>query len=188
MLELLASEYRILAQDILALTLCLLALIWGGGPERAVAATWLIVFELANWIHEWVLGLGIRLTDVDVFLAAMDAIAGVLWITIALYANRNYTLWIAGMQLLAMTAHLARGLVEAVSPIAYLVMVVAPGWFQLVLLGVGLTRHVLRKRKYGPYRDWRIVPNWHLNSGEGRDRNRLVALLGHDFFAEEDRS
>ena len=54
-----------------------------------------------------------------------------------------------------MAAHLARGFAEAVSPIAYVVMVVVPGWLQLVLFSIGLTRHIFRKRNYGPYRDWR---------------------------------
>lgn len=167
MLELLASEYRILAQDILAFTLCISAFIWGGGPERAVAATWLVVFEIAGRVYRLVADTGFKLTDVDLFLATTDGIAGIIWIVVALYANRNYTLWIAGMQVLAMTAHLARGLAETISPIAYITMVVAPGWFQLIFLAIGLIRHISRKRRFGEYRDWRLVMP-----------PRLVPLLG----------
>ncbi len=167
MLELLASEYRAITQDILAWSICSAALLWGGGPERAVAVTWLVLFEVTGWIYNLVLGAGVLLTDVDYFLATIDVLAAAIWITIALYANRNYTLWIAGMQVLAMTAHLARGLAETISPIAYITMVVAPGWFQLIFLAIGLIRHISRKRRFGEYRDWRLVMP-----------PRLVSLLG----------
>lgn len=159
MLQILASENRIIAQDALAFILCLAALFWGGGPERAVAATWFFIFEIAGRAYRAIWGASIQLVGVDYFLASSDILAGIIWILIALYANRTYVLWIAGLQMLAIMAHLARGLAESISPIGYGVMVVAPGWFQLFLLAGGLIGHVRRKRKYGPYRDWRIVSN-----------------------------
>ncbi len=170
MLELFASEYRAVLQDVLALFVITSALIWGSAPERAVALVWLIFCELAIWANGFIDTDGYQLNNVDIFLATMDILAGVCWIGIALYANRNYPLWIAGMQVLAMTAHLARGLAETISPVAYITMVVAPGWFQLFFLAIGLSRHVLRKKKYGSYRDWRVTnrqpwtPNGDLSS------------------------
>ena len=154
MLELLASEYRLVAQNILAFSLIICAFLWGGGPERAVAATWLIVFEILGRVRRAIVE-DLQLIDVDAYLAAADLVAGACWITIALYANRNYTLWIAGLQILAMLAHIARGVAETISPVGYLTMVVAPGWFQLFFLGGGLIFHVRRVRRYGAYRDWR---------------------------------
>jgi len=157
LIELLASEYRTLLQVYLSWGLILAAFIWGGGPERAVAAVWLICFKFMGWFRDQFFGEGIQVVNVDLYWALSDVLAGLIWVTVALYANRNYTLWIAGLQLLAMSAHIAKALAEAVSPIGYVVMVVAPGWFQLFLLAAGLIRHVQRKRKYGPYRDWRIT-------------------------------
>jgi len=186
MLELLASEYRVVAQDYLAWTICLAAFIWGAGPERAVAFVWLLLFEIIDGIYHVVSDAGYHLTNVDLFHAALDGVAGIAWISIALFANRNYPLWVAAMQVLAMTAHLARGLVEAVSPIAYLTMVVAPGWFQLIFLGIGLSRHVLRKRKFGPYRDWRVTGEWSRYPAANSYRNQLASVLGYDFFARKD--
>ncbi len=186
MLELLASDYRASAQDILAYAICIVALIWGGGPERAVAVSWLILFEFAIGLYRNVLGAEYRLTEVDLFLASTDILAAIVWIAVALYANRNYPMWIAGMQLLAMTAHVARGLVEAISPIAYIAMVIAPGWVQLVIFGIGLTRHILRKRKHGPYRDWRIVRSWTRYPAANSFRSSVVNVLGYDFFARKD--
>lgn len=147
---------RIAVQVVLAWTVCLAALIWGGGPERAVAITWLVVFELGlRFLPGW-FGVYFRYESIELWLFFGEIIACAMFVAIALSANRNYTLGIAAMQLLAMTAHFARGLAESISPIAYVVMVAVPGWAQLLLLAVGLARHVLRKRKYGEYRDWRM--------------------------------
>jgi len=156
MMELLLSDARANIQDILAWGICIAALIWGAGPERAVALVWLVLFELANNIYRFLSGTNISVEAIDGFLVVADSTALICWVGIALYANRNYTLWIAAMQVLAMTAHLARGLVEAISPVAYVLMVAVPGWFQLLLLAAGLGRHIARKRRFGAYRDWRI--------------------------------
>lgn len=159
MLDLILSGDRALIQDVLVVLVCGTALIWGSGPERAVALTWLIVFEGSSWLYDTVSGDGTQVVEVDLIAAGADVTAGILFVCIALYANRNYTLVVAGMQVLAMSAHLARGLSEVISPIAYLTMIYAPGWLQLIFLGIGLVRHIRRKRKYGPYRDWRLVRN-----------------------------
>ena len=156
MLELIFSEYRPFAQDILTVLVCIGAFVWGGAPERIVAATWLLVFEFPGRIYRAFVSDGLQLADIDAFLATTDVVAGIVWIAVALYANRNYTLFIAGMQVLAMTAHVARGLADAISPVAYMTMVVAPGWFQLIFLGFGVIFHARRKKKYGEYRDWRV--------------------------------
>ncbi len=185
MIDLLLSDYRVLAQDLLAFALIGLAFVWGGGPERVVAATWLIIFELGGRLNDLVFGEGLKLTDVDLYWASADLIAGILWFAVALYANRSYTLWIAAMQLLAMTAHLVRGLVESISPIAYVTMVIAPGWVQLFLLAGGLSFHIRRKRAHGPYRDWRHDTNWNDSSFGGNISGRFFTILSHDFFPKK---
>lgn len=169
MLELLFSEYRPYAQDVIVWSLCCAALFWGGGPERVVAGTWLVVFEGGSFLHDAVFGDVRQLETIDWYFATMDLVAGAIWIVLALYANRNYTLWIAAMQLLAVVAHVSRGLIEMISPIAYAVMVIAPGWLQLLFLAIGLGRHMMRKRKYGEYRDWRTS----LASGDADNSARL---------------
>lgn len=157
MLQLLASDYRIIAQDVLAVVLLVAAFIWGGTPERAVAAAWVIIFKGTSYLRAMIWPGSLQLMDIDVVLAGSDLAAGIVFVAIALYANRNYTLWVAAMQVLAVSAHLARGLVESISPIGYAVMVVAPGWLQLLFLAIGLVRHARRKARYGPYRDWRLA-------------------------------
>lgn len=154
---LLASDFRGDLQDALVVILCGVALFCGSTPERAAIAVWVFCFELPSLIYRDWLGLSVTLNEFDFFLASKDVVAGACWIALALYANRNYTLWIAGIQLLAIGSHVARGLVESISPIGFVSLVVAPGWMVLIIMSIGFTRHILRKREFGTYRDWRIV-------------------------------
>ena len=160
MLELFASEYRPLVQDALAYSICLAAFVWGAGPERAIAAVWFVFFEVTGLLYDGLVEPAYQLETIDLFLATTDVCVGVLWIVIAVHANRNYPLFMAALQLLVVSAHVARGLIEAIAPIAYAVMVIAPGWLQLLLLATGLVRHLRRKRRYGNYRDWRTQAPW----------------------------
>lgn len=160
MLELLDFGYRFLVQDALTYLIFAAALIWGAGPERAMIATWVFFFELLKIPHAAIFGGGFQLEGTDAFLAATDLGAGLTWIAIALYANRNYPLFIAGLQLLAMAAHLARGVIEVISPLAYAFMFVAPGWLQLFIMAAGLWRHIRRQRRFGPYLEWRVPLPW----------------------------
>ena len=160
MLELLASDARSLVQDALTYSILVAALIWGAGPERAVIATWVVFFELAKMPHDLIWARSVQLQSVDGLWAATDLGASVSWVMIALYANRNYTLFIAGLQLLAVAAHVTRGWLEIISPFAYVTMFTAPGWLQLFLMAAGLFRHAQRERRYGPYREWRVALPW----------------------------
>ncbi len=156
MLEWLTSESRPFVQDILFFTLFACVVIWGGAPERAIAATWMILFEGVSRVYRGIWGEGYQLEQVDLFYGSIDGLVCVIWVAIAVHANRNYPLLIAALQVLVVAAHLARGLIESISPIAYATMVIAPGWLQLMVLCVGLLRHIQRQKRYGPYRDWRV--------------------------------
>lgn len=154
-IELIAWDFRDSVQDYAAWTIGIAALIWGGGPERAAAFTWLMLFELVPGAVDLFDDSAHFSQSIDVIYAIIDCIAAVSFVAIALFANRNYTMCIASMQLLAVCAHMASGIAEAISSAGYAVMVIAPGWVQLLLLAFGLVRHRLRKRRYGDYRDWR---------------------------------
>ena len=153
--DFLALEFRAEAQSIYAWLICGAALFWGGGPERATALVWLLLFKFGDAAYHAIFDYGFQLIEVDFFHAGLDLTAALAWVLIALYANRNYPLWIAAMQILAATAHMARGIAEQIAPIAYAVMAFTPAYFILLFLTIGLVRHVMRKRKYGKYRDWR---------------------------------
>lgn len=175
--ELLTWDFRVVLQDYLAWTIGIAAILWGGGPERAVAVTWILLFELVPGAQNLIDPDLHFQAEVDVFYAVVDGLAAASFIAIALYANRNYTLWIAGMQVLAVAAHVASGIAEPISPVGYAVMVIAPGWMQLLLLTIGLIRHRIRKRKFGEYRDWRVTkPPQSFDAGP-RDIGRFASLF-----------
>lgn len=187
MTELFALLFRAEAQSIYAWVICGAALIWGGGPERVIAGVWLFLFKFVDEIYHAVFERAYQLVSVDVAHAAIDSAAAFAWVFVALYANRNYPLFIAAMQLLAVTAHVARGIAEPISPIAYAAMAFAPAYFQLIILTAGLARHIVRKRKHGAYRDWRVPRGWTSKPTATSFRGRVVAVLGYDFFARKDQ-
>lgn len=149
-------EYRDEAQRLLALAVCVSSLRWGGGPERALALTWLILFELIQSGLSLGFGTSYARAGIPLEFVVVDACAGILFVWIALQANRTYPLWIAGFQLVALLAHLARELASPISPISYAIMAIGPSYFQIALLAGGLIAHVRRKRRFGDYRDWRM--------------------------------
>ena len=155
MLEL-VLEYRNEAQNIASWAVCLAALLWGGGPERLIALVWLALFKGLDAAYHALFDTAFRLNDIDVFHAMNDLFAGAAFIVIALNANRMYPLWIAAFQLITVAAHLARDMVEAMTPIAYAVMAFGPAYFQVIIFGAGLVLHHRRVKSYGNYRDWRV--------------------------------
>ncbi|MEE4317541.1 MAG: hypothetical protein V2I74_11230 [Erythrobacter sp.] len=151
------NEYRVLAQHIASVALALAIWRWGGGPER-----WLIGIFVATMVAPThVFGLfGIEIYPFGPhgwIFVAIDVIAMIAFVVIALNANRNYPLWVAGFQLVAIGAHAARGMVDAVSPFAYLVLSIGPSYCQLVIIFAGLVRHIRRENRFGPYREWRLT-------------------------------
>lgn len=153
MLELF-NTYRTDAQHIASVILALAIWRWGAAPER-----WLITLFVATMIVPvYVFSIfssgNLALGPSAPFYVAIDLLAGVGFVAVALKANRNYPLWIAGFQLVAISAHAVKGLVDTVSPIAYLILASGPSYCQLALIFAGFARHVTRTRQFGPYRDW----------------------------------
>jgi hypothetical protein len=147
--------YRADVQHIASLALGLAIWRYGAAPERAVGAVFvgIVIFPsmLARVIgfDHWMFG------DQGWLYVLSDSFAVVGFLVIALNANRNYPMWIAGFQLVAMSAHVVRGMVDVVSPMAYAILAIGPSYCQLLLLLSGFTRHCLRRRRFGSYRDWR---------------------------------
>jgi len=162
-----SNTYRAPAQHLVSILLAGAIWRWGGAPERWLIAIFLATMVLPMYVlwgldppPEWQ-GVAARVYTM------LDLLAAVLFVAVALNANRNYPLWIAGLQIVAVGAHLVKGLVDGVSPIAYVVLAVGPSYCQLALLVAGLLRHRARLRRFGPYRDWR----------PGHNLPRLAAAL-----------
>jgi hypothetical protein len=120
-----------------------------------MAATVFVTMGFVDRLYHLVTGSGGVLAHTDIVHAAIDIFACAALVVIALQANRNYTLWLAGFQLVATVAHLARGLVDTISPIAYAMMYIAPSYLQIITLGLGIWLHHQRVQRHGNYRSWR---------------------------------
>lgn len=171
----LVVEYRDEAQHIASLLLALAMWKWGGVPDRMLALTFVSLFTLPNMIIGFVSGGALFFIEGGTLYAAIDILAAFIFVGIALNANRNYTLWIAGFQLVAAVSHAVRFMVDVVTPLAHAMMVIGPSYFQLILMAVGLIRHVRRKKRYGEYRDWRISPQqpWNLTESSSLPRGGI---------------
>lgn len=150
------NAYRAPVQHAASLLLAAAAWRWGGSPERWLAGSFLATMVLPVYIVRW-LDLGyLSVGSYTSAYLALDVVAAVLFMAVALNANRNYPLWIAGFQVVAVVTHLVNALVGNVSPLAYAFLVIGPSYCQIALLGAGFARHALRERRYGPYREWRL--------------------------------
>jgi len=152
------NEYRVPAQHLIALLLA--GAIWrrGGDPERWLIATFLGTMVVPIWI-QWLLDPAPSISGpVMQVRLLIDVLAAMLFTAIALRANRNYPLWIAGFQLVALGGYLVNLIAVGVSPLAVVILMVGPSYCQLLLLLGGFVRHLRRERRFGPYRAWRIAP------------------------------
>lgn len=145
---------RVMFQHAAYALLLILALRFGAGPERTTAAV-LALMPVLDALYHAVLSVAPVYATVDLGHLAIDACVAIVVAVIALNANRMYTLWIGAFQLLAMESHLIRVVTAEVSGIAYMTMQVAPSYFQIVLLAVGIWCHHRRQTKHGDYRAWR---------------------------------
>jgi len=154
MLELF-NTYRADAQHIASVLLALAIWRWGGGPERWLIAVFIATMVVPVHVLQFLIPGHPAFGGYSGIYTAIDLLAGFAFVAVALQANRNYPLWIAGFQLVAIASHGVRAVVDTVSPIAYAIMVVGPSYCQLLLIMGGFVRHALRTRRFGPYRDWR---------------------------------
>jgi predicted membrane protein len=152
------NAYRAFAQHITGLLLAAAMWRWGGSPERWLATIFVGTMVAPVYISRW-LGLGeFGVGPFSSYYAMIDVAATILFVTVALHANRNYPLWIAGFQLVALGAHLVKAVPNTSSTLAIAILVIGPSYCQLLLLMGGFIRHLRRERRFGPYREWRTSP------------------------------
>ncbi len=157
--ELLAhsSPWRGYVQDVWVLVLLVASFIWGGGPEKACITIWALVFSTSAAIREFVAentGLSpYYLSDIYLPSFAGDLVVLIGFVGLALYANRQYVFWLAAWQIIAVMAHVVRGMDEAISPFTYVFMTAGPGWMQVWIMTGALIVHM--RREPGRFADWR---------------------------------
>ncbi|MBI1402297.1 MAG: hypothetical protein GC147_03680 [Porphyrobacter sp.] len=150
------NEYRLEAQHIASVVLALAIWRRGAAPERWLIGVYLLTMVAPLYVAR-LLGLGNLVFGPHAWIyIALDVVAAVLFVGIALNANRNYPLAVAGFQLVALGAHGVRELGDAVSPFAYVILAIGPSYCQLLLIFAGFVRHIRRERRFGPYREWRL--------------------------------
>ena len=127
---------------------------FGDEPERVIA-TIFVGIAITVQGYAQLAENSLSFSNTDIFYLVVDAIALSLLIAVALKANRMYPLWMAGFQIIALLAHFAKGMTEDISPIAYVILVVGPSYFQIIILAFGIWLHHRRTRRHGSYRPWR---------------------------------
>ena len=122
------------------------ACLWAGWPERTVALGALGSHALDRYYH-WLIGGQGSYQQVDLGHLTIDLYLLAGFLAIALKADRQWTLWAAGAQVVAMLSHQVRLVSGDVARIASAVMIQAPSWLQIALLYAGLAFVVLRRRR-----------------------------------------
>ena len=136
---------RFSIQTALLLLVALFALTKGGRPERHVAIILCGMF-LANLAHAGIFG---RWTDYGTtpwFRIVLDTTGFALILAVALRADRWWPLWVSGVQLLAVLAHLLRVIDASLPPLVYAVMERWPFWIAIAITGIGTLLYHRRAR------------------------------------------
>src|SRR5690606_4716121 len=108
---------------------------WGAGPERLCAAV-LVGMQGADAVLHAVAGRGALYHSVDTGHLAIDLVAALAFLLIAVNANRIYPLWMAAFQLISVLAHFARQASATVAGLAYAYLGYGPFYLEiLVALG-----------------------------------------------------
>lgn len=149
---LIENEAQIL--NVATLGLFLISLVKGAGPERASAGT-LLGMILVDRSYHALFGPSPTFEMIDPWHLLLDTGGLIVFVHIALRANRVFPLVLAAAQLVAFTAHIVRMMVEPVTSLSYYLMYTMPFWFQLIILSIGIWRHQHRVKASGPYRSWR---------------------------------
>lgn len=116
---------------------CLYAIRCGGGPERIIGSTILATVVADPILH---LALNVRFVSVDPTHLIIDVARFGAFALVALRANRFWPIWLAGLQMLALGAHLTREMELSIHPVVYAVMKAMWSYGMVVLL-VFATRH-----------------------------------------------
>lgn len=149
----LVLTYKFYAQVAVLLVTAAVALRRGAGPEKACSAVLVIVLWLGDLLNH-ALASSPNFNTVETGHLVLDSIGFALLLTVALYANRIYPLWMAVTQGMVVLTHFAEEAARS-APLAYSILSLAPSYLLLALLVGGLAAHIRRSARYGRYRSWR---------------------------------
>lgn len=136
-----------------ALMALLLAWRLGRAPERVLSSILCAAFAL-EWLWPGFVPSQSGPSAFRPDQAARDALLLASVGVVALRANRLYPLIMAGAALIAVLAHLLRGLDLFQGSYSYRMLITAPTYGMVATLWVGLALHVRREKLLGPYPAW----------------------------------
>jgi len=138
---------------------------WAGWPERIAALLMLGAHALDRYYH-WAIGGEGRYGAVDPGHLVIDLFLLAGFLALALKADRQWTLWAAGAQVVALLSHPVRLVSGNVAELAYAVMIRAPSWLQIALIWGGIAFAAARSRR----RTTRSAPRWRRSPATARGR------------------
>ncbi|MEA3042667.1 MAG: hypothetical protein QOH47_505 [Sphingomonadales bacterium] len=130
---------------------CVYAFMAGGGPERVGAAAYgLSCFASVAVFTAPV----IRFQTVEVGVFIVDVLVFVIFIALALRANRFWPIWVSGLLGLGVLGHLARWAGPDVIPWAYAVILSVWSYPILAVIALGTFNHQRRLKRFGEDKSW----------------------------------
>lgn len=146
---------RMIIFNALLLGSCSYALLRGGAPERIVggslltacAATLLSYSELST-----------RFDHVEMAVFTVDAILLCVLVAVALRADRLWPLFVAGLHISTVGAHLIKFFDLNMIRVTYAVMIAGWSYPMLALLAIGTWRHRRRLKIHGHDHPWTLPP------------------------------
>ncbi len=147
---------------VILVAIMLLALRYGGEPERLMAGL-LLTTDLLDHLQHYFFGPA-TFIHVDPGHVVLDSATLICAFWVALRANRFWPLPVCSLQLILLSGHFA-----ILAPIpglnqAYWALSTIPGWLQMALVLTGIFAHARRRKRVGLYRDWR----WGLTAFAGK--------------------
>jgi len=134
--------------------LFLISLRRGAMPERILTGLF-VAMPITDALYHLAMRGALYFGTINVGHFVIDVLAFAIAFAVALYANRIYPLWIAGVQLIALLSHFYRLVLGDFDLLAYQIMQTIPSYLQIAVLGCGVIAHILRRRKTGSYPSWR---------------------------------
>jgi len=135
---------------ILIIGCCVFALRRGGAPEKIAA----IVITLGGLLTVGVISHTGAFQSVEIEILLVDLICLLVFIAIALRADRFWPLWVAALQLIGTAGHAASLVDPAIVPRAYAFMITVWGYPMIFLMIAGTCRHRQRLTRYGIDNSW----------------------------------
>ena len=154
---------RMIIFNALLLGSCSYALLRGGAPERIVGGAMLAAYAATLLSYS---ELSTRFDHVEMAVLIVDAILLCVLVAVALRADRLWPLFVAGLHISTVGAHLIKFFDLNMIRVTYAVMIAAWSYPMLGFLAIGTWRHRRRLTIHGHDHPWTLPRS------SARDSNR----------------